>query len=146
MHRWLTGPQFQQSQKSHGWTEAYCRYLDYLTTVNIIYNPTGPERSRYHNMLVLRFKRWKESRKDVKSRRFKLAARSLAVIRHQERRDHTLTFGSRKEKGKYRSMKCCDQNLSGKVGNIEKSWIAGVIFIFDNLARTKCMARTTGLA
>ena len=57
VHRWLTDPQFQESQMSHGWTEEYCRYLDYLTTFNIKYNATGPERSRYHNMLALRFKK-----------------------------------------------------------------------------------------
>ena len=34
-HRWLTDPQYQQSQSSHGWTLEYCTYLDYLKTVHL---------------------------------------------------------------------------------------------------------------
>ena len=51
--RWLKDKRYQESHWNHwnhGWTEEYCRYLDYLVTVNISYIATWPEKS--HNMLV----------------------------------------------------------------------------------------------
>ena len=54
LHRWHTDKRYQESQWNHGWTEAYCGYLDYLATIDISHIALWPERSRYHNMLVLK--------------------------------------------------------------------------------------------
>ena len=32
--RWMTDEQNRSSQMAHGWTEAYCRYLDYLVSTS----------------------------------------------------------------------------------------------------------------
>ena len=49
-HRWFTDPQYQESQWSHGWTLEYCKYLDYLKTVNLDYVATWAERDQYQNI------------------------------------------------------------------------------------------------
>ena len=33
--RWRQDEEYKNSQLAHGWTEEYCRYLDYLTTIDI---------------------------------------------------------------------------------------------------------------
>ena len=90
--------------------------------------------------------RWEESRKDVKSRRFSTCSPITCCFQTPGRKGKPLTFRSLQETGKYRLMKSCDQNLSGKVGISKNSSIAGVIFIFDNMVGTPTMARTIRLA
>ena len=43
----------RESQKVHGWTEDYCRYLDYLTTIDISHSATWHQRNRYENTILL---------------------------------------------------------------------------------------------
>ena len=61
--------------------------LDYLLTVDVNYTETCPERARYHNMLVLKFQKRKDSCKMSKRDDLKLAARSLVVLGHKEGRN-----------------------------------------------------------
>ena len=52
--QWHTDKRYQESQLNHEWTEEYCRFLDYLATVDITFIATWSQRSRYHKMLVLK--------------------------------------------------------------------------------------------
>ena len=35
LSRWQNDQKCRFSQLAHGWTEDYCRYLDYLTTIDV---------------------------------------------------------------------------------------------------------------
>ena len=98
VHRWFTDPQFQESQWSHGWAEEYGQYLDYLPPSISSIIATGSKRSRYHNMLVLRFQDGKNPGKMSNRDDFKLAARSIAVISHQEGRENPFIPKSKRER------------------------------------------------
>ena len=39
---------------AHGWTGAYCRYLDYLVTVDITYVAPHHERHRYESIITMK--------------------------------------------------------------------------------------------
>ena len=47
--RWIN----RAFQTKIGWTREYCRYLDFLTTIDISYCATWKQRSRYENSFVL---------------------------------------------------------------------------------------------
>ena len=47
--RWQNVERCRNSRKVYGWTEEYCRYLDYIASVDIFYVATWSERSRYDN-------------------------------------------------------------------------------------------------
>ena len=68
VHRWLTDPQFQESQWSHGWTE---ETVDTWTTsppsVSSISKQGQKIKVSQHARVEVQ--RWEESRKDVNSRR-----------------------------------------------------------------------------
>ena len=138
--------QYRESQWNIGWTEEYCRYLDYLLTVDIKYIATWPERSRYHNMLVLKLQDGKDSVKMSKRDDFNLAARSLVILGHQEGRGNLHLPKSKKER---QVTARWVTSIRPGVAKLELSkilWIAGIIFIFGNLVGTSRMARTTRLA
>ena len=42
------------SQLDLGWTETYCWYLDYLTTINISHNAPYHQRSRHENTITMK--------------------------------------------------------------------------------------------
>ena len=58
--------------------QTYCEYLDNFATVDATYIATWPERSRYHNILVLKLHDGKTSGKMPYRDDFKLAARSCS--------------------------------------------------------------------
>ena len=57
MIRWQQDEKYRNSQQAHGWTEEHCRYLDYLTTIDISYTApcTAPwhQRHRYESTITL---------------------------------------------------------------------------------------------
>ena len=49
--RWQEGEKYRNSPKAHGWTEEYCRYLDYLDDrhlPNLTLAPQAPVREHHH--------------------------------------------------------------------------------------------------
>ena len=52
--RWQDDEQYRESQKAHGWTEEYCKYLDYLKTIDVILT-TRPcaQRHRYDSTITV---------------------------------------------------------------------------------------------
>ena len=51
--RWQRDDKYRNSQLAHGRTEEYCRYLDYLTTIDISYAATWEQRHRYESTITL---------------------------------------------------------------------------------------------
>ena len=51
--RWQSDEKYRKSQKVHGWTEDQCRYLDYLTTMDISCSATWHQRNRNENTIFL---------------------------------------------------------------------------------------------
>ena len=51
--RWQQDEQYRESQMVHGWTEEYCKYLDYLQTIDIDCAATWWHRHRYESTVTL---------------------------------------------------------------------------------------------
>ena len=47
------GEKYRNSPKAHGWTEEYCRYLDYLATIGISHTAPWHHRHRYESTITL---------------------------------------------------------------------------------------------
>ena len=52
--RCMTDEENRSSQMAHGWTEAYCRYLDYLVTVDITHVAPHHQRHRYESTITMK--------------------------------------------------------------------------------------------
>ena len=52
--RWMTDEQNRSSQMAQGWTEAYCRHLDYLVTVDITHVAPHHQRHRYESTITMK--------------------------------------------------------------------------------------------
>ena len=102
-HRLHTDKRYQESQWNHGWTREYCRYLDYLATVDITYIATWPKRSRERCQIEMIFN-----------------LQPVHLLFSDTRKGKPPVLRSRNEKGKYHSMKSCDPNLNGRVGIVGK--------------------------
>ena len=50
----MTDEQYRSSQMAHGWTEAYCRYLDYLVTVDTTHVAPHHQRHRYEGTITMK--------------------------------------------------------------------------------------------
>ena len=89
--RWQEDAKNRNSQQGHEWTEEYCRYLDYLTTIDISYTAPWHQRHRYKNthMLVC----YDEDRQagPMKARTdFKPTTKILAHLRQEPGRQNSL--------------------------------------------------------
>ena len=51
--RWQQDEKYRNSQRAYGWTEEYCRDLDYLTTIDISYTAPWHQRHRYESTITL---------------------------------------------------------------------------------------------
>ena len=51
--RWQEDEKYRNSQEARGWTEENCRYLDYLTTIDISYTAPWHQRHRYESTITL---------------------------------------------------------------------------------------------
>ena len=54
LSRWQNDEKCRISQLAHGWTEDYCRYLDYLTTIDISSSAPYHQRHRYENTISMK--------------------------------------------------------------------------------------------
>ena len=54
LSRWQKGEIYRASQGAIGWTGAYVKYLDFLTTVDIMQEAPYRKRYRYENMIFMR--------------------------------------------------------------------------------------------
>ena len=97
-------------------------YSPYLAPVDLSYDATWKERTRYENMLVLKLNNEKHKGQTPNRDDFPLAARMLAVSPAPRRKEGIiLSLRRTNENDNDHSMKNCDQNLSGKVGITGKS-------------------------
>ena len=51
--RWQENEKYRKTQQAHGWTEEYCRYPDYLTTIDISYIAPWHQRHQYESTITL---------------------------------------------------------------------------------------------
>ena len=58
------------SQTVHGWTEEYCRYLDFIASVDMSYVATNKERFKVRKQFYARNQRWTTISANDTSRRF----------------------------------------------------------------------------
>ena len=70
-----------------GWTEEYCRYLDYLTTIDISYTAPWHQRHRYESTITLACNDEDRQAGPMKARRdFRPTTKILASLRQEEGR------------------------------------------------------------
>ena len=54
LSRWQNDEQYRTSELAIGWTENYCRYLDYLTTIDISRHAPYHQRKRYESTITVK--------------------------------------------------------------------------------------------
>ena len=95
---WQEDDKYRTSQQAHGWTEEHCRYLDYLTTIDIAYTALLHQRHRYEGTITLvcndedRQAGPTKARRDFKthyenSRKFSTRTRTTELL-HSEAREN----------------------------------------------------------
>ena len=52
--RWMSDERYRNSQLAVGWTETYCRYLDYFTTVDITHYAPHHQRKQYESTITMK--------------------------------------------------------------------------------------------
>ena len=52
--RWTNDQVHRESQLAHDWSDAFVRYLDHISAIDISQNATQEQRGRYHSLLHLR--------------------------------------------------------------------------------------------
>ena len=133
----------EKLNEEHGWTLEYFLFCDYLKTVEIEYNATWDERHCHKNQYVLRWKNEKNPGKVSIQDDFKRAARSLAMVKHQDGIGNAKIppSGRLRQKADRRAVTFATLMAMSKIVTI--SWIADVIlFILDDLVGTPTVART----
>ena len=105
--RWQNDEKCRVSQKVHGLTEEFCRYLDYLTTIDISCSP-------WTSSWYPRMRRWCERERTLSP------PRKLSQI-FDKNKNHIIPFFRRtREHGKDHSMKHCEQtwNDTAQIGKL----------------------------
>ena len=144
LSRWQNDEQFRTSQLKNWWTETYCKYLDYLPTIDISHNAPYHQRSRYENTITLKSNdpnpqsgpMWK--RED-----YQATTQALLSLREEQRRTNTFypekyedqaenTLDPELQRGKTFNGK----TLVGKITN--GTIIHGKIINGDQGARMRC--------
>ena len=146
--RWQNGEIYRTSQTVHGWTEEYCRYMDYVAFVDISFAATWSERSRYENNLTIGINDGPLPGPTRLRPNFPRAARTRAALRHELGRMNPYILKSLRE---------WQRPIDDKVrSDLEwQSWIVASLFLsvdrlmeIDRLVRatTKRMARSAMVA
>ena len=80
-----TGEKYRNSQRADGWTEEYCRYLDYLTTIDISYTAPWHQKHRYESTNTLAGNVADRQAGPMKARRdFRPTTQILANLRQEQ--------------------------------------------------------------
>ena len=136
---------WQEDEKyraSYGWTKEYCRYLDYLASIDTSHVAKWKERSRYENSLVLKLNDELLPGRMTNREDFPQAARALGSSptstrtgesSHPEKRTRATTTIRRK---------IAIRSSVAKM-ELESQLVAGIIFVFNRVVAFKKMARTT---
>ena len=75
---------FRESQLAHGWTEEWCKYLDYLYTVDISHQASPEQRVRYKELYHLKYNPANEGKGPMKDRPdYRKAARAIMDMNMQ---------------------------------------------------------------
>ena len=88
--RWQEDETCRSSQQVHGWTEEYCRYLGYFTTIDISYTAPWHQRHRYESNITLVCNDENRQGGPMKARQdFKPTTKILASLRQEKGRQHS---------------------------------------------------------
>ena len=90
MLRWQNDEKYRESQKVHGWTEDYCRYLNYFTTTDISYSAPWHQRNRHGNTILLVFNSDKQAGPMRAREDFKSTTHNLTVLQREQGRQKRL--------------------------------------------------------
>ena len=110
--RWINDAIYRASQTKIGWTREYCRYLDYLTTIDISCCATWKKQNRYENSLVLGVNDGPHPGPLRERDDFPKTTRRLAALQREQGRVNVYS-PKEEESAKDHSMKHCEQTLSG---------------------------------
>ena len=111
--RWLKDEKYRNSQQAHGWTENDCRYLDYLTTLDISNTAPWYQRYWYESTITLVCNDEDRQGGPMNARKDSNPVRNISQV-FDKNKDDTIPVSRRtRERGKDHSMKHCEHNLNG---------------------------------
>ena len=91
--RQLEDEKYRNSQQAHGWTEEFCRYLDYLTTIDISYTAPSHQRHRCESTITLVCNHDDRQAGPMRARRdFRPTTKILASLRQEQGRQISFNF------------------------------------------------------
>ena len=81
---------YRNSEQAHGWTEEYCRYLDYFTKIDISFAALWHQRHRYQTTITLVCNDEDRQAGPMKARKdFKSTTKILASLPHEQGRQNS---------------------------------------------------------
>ena len=103
--RWQDDEKYRNSRQAHGWTEEYCRYLDYLTTIDISYITPWHQRDQYECTITLVCNDEDRQAGPMKARKdFKPTTKILASLRQEQGRQF---FQSKERENETKTIRWC---------------------------------------
>ena len=139
---------YRESQKVPGWTEDDCRYLDYLTTIDISHSATWHQRNQYGNTILLLSNDDKHAGRMRARKDFKSTTQNLAALQREYGRQNAQI--PRNERARPRP---CDEalrvDLEWHSQNCKSHWSQTSFVIFTTKVATRTprhsMARSTSV-
>ena len=103
--RWQDDEKYRNSRQAHGWTEEYCRFLDYLTTIDISYITPWHQRDQYECTITLVCNDEDRQAGPMKARKdFKPTTKILASLRQEQGRQF---FQSKERENETKTIRWC---------------------------------------
>ena len=133
---------YRASQTARGWTEEYCRYLDYIAPIDISYVATQQGRSRYEKMFVLKLNDGKHPGRMTIRDDFPHAARALGALEREQGRVNPQIPKKKTRATTTKRWKIAIRSWVAKL-LLECQLVASILFIFNKLVAFKKMTWTT---
>ena len=84
LDRFLRDETFHQSQFENGWTEAWCKYLDYIANIDISHQAPPEQRNRKIELYHFRYDSEKINKKTMKARPdYQMATSAMRSVNHE---------------------------------------------------------------
>ena len=116
--RWQEDGEYRISQWSHGWTENYCRYLDYFTTIDISDFAPDHQRYRYENTITMKCNDTNRNAGPMKARTdYQLTTKVLEGLREEQGRQNS--FIQKNERTRQRPF---NEELQAKLEWLNRNW------------------------
>ena len=136
---WQEDEKYRNFQQAHGWTEEYCRYLDYLTTIDFSYTASWHRRHLYESTITLACNDEDRQTGPMKGREdFKPTAKILASLRQEQGRQNS--FVPKNERIRQRPF---DEALRAELEWMSQNWKAFLATLFLFIIFTTLVATRT---